>query len=127
MAQADLAQTAIYFINTLRLITSDYNITLVEPWPSSHLSWETWKKIGTAKYVITTHQPFKARSAPVNIQFWHGVPLKRMGFMAHNTIIDNKRNQKLWHKNADLVASSSDLYESLMSACMAIEGKNIKS
>ena len=102
----------------------DYDVTLVEPWPSSHLSWETWKKIGAAKYVITTHQPFKARRAQINIQFWHGVPLKRMGFMAHNTRYRaNKRNQKLWHKNADMVTSSSDLYETLMSACMAIEGK----
>ena len=24
----------------------DYDVTLVEPWPSSHLSWEAWKKIG---------------------------------------------------------------------------------
>ena len=74
--------------------------------------------------MITTHQPFKARRAQINIQFWHGVPLKRMGFMAHNTCYRaNKRNQKLWHKNADMVTSSSDLYETLMSACMAIEGK----
>lgn len=44
--------------------------------------------------------------------------------MAHNTRYRaNKRNQKLWHKNADMVTSSSDLYETLMSACMAIEGK----
>ena len=44
--------------------------------------------------------------------------------MANNTKYrDNKRNEKLWHKTADIVASSSDLYETLMSACMAIETK----
>src|SRR5699024_12058896 len=50
-----------------------------------------------------------------------------MGIMANNTKRrDNRRNEKLWHKNADIVASSSDLYESLMSACMAIETKKYR-
>lgn len=112
------------FYKYLQLNHPEYNVTLVEPWPSSHLKWKTWQKIGAAKYVITTHQPFKVRKRQVNLQFWHGVPLKRMGIMANNTRYkDNKRNQKLWHKNADIVTSSSDLYESLMSACMAIETK----
>ncbi|WP_278341366.1 CDP-glycerol glycerophosphotransferase family protein, partial [Lactobacillus acetotolerans] len=49
---------------------------------------------------------------------------KRMGIMANNTKRrDNRRNEKLWHKYADIVCSSSDLYETLMSACMAIETK----
>lgn len=106
---------------------SNYSVTLVEPWPSSHLKWSLWKKIGSAKYVITTHQPFKVKKNQVNIQFWHGVPLKRMGIMANNTFRkDTKRNEKLWHKNADVVTSSSDLYETLMSACMAIETKKYR-
>lgn len=112
------------FYKYLQLNYPEYNVTLVEPWPSSHLGWNTWQKIGAARYVITTHQPFKVRKGQINVQFWHGVPLKRMGIMANNTRRrDNRRNEKLWHKNADIVTSSSDLYESLMSACMAIESK----
>lgn len=95
---------------------------LIEPWPSSHLPWSDWQKIGRAKYVLTTHQPFKVRKSQVNFAFWHGIPLKRMGTMAHNTKRrDNRRNERLWQK-VDAVTSSSDLYESLMSACMGIEG-----
>lgn len=95
---------------------------LIEPWPSSHLPWSDWQKIGRAKYVLTTHQPFKVRKSQVNFAFWHGIPLKRMGTMAHNTKrLDNRRNERLWQK-VDAVTSSSDLYESLMSACMGIEG-----
>lgn len=110
------------FYKYLQLNHPEYNVTLVEPWPSSHLKWKTWQKIGAARYVITTHQPFKVRKHQINVQFWHGVPLKRMGIMAHNTKRkDIKRNEKLWHKNADIVASSSDLYETLMSACIGIE------
>lgn len=112
------------FYKYLQLQHPEYNVTLVEPWPSSHLSWKTWQKIGAAKYVITTHQPFKARKSQINVQLWHGVPLKRMGIMANNTKRrDNQRNASLWHKTADIVTSSSDLYETLMSACMAIETK----
>lgn len=112
------------FYKWLLLNHPEYNVTLVEPWPSSHLKWAVWQKIGAARYVVTTHQPFKVRKHQINVQLWHGVPLKRMGIMANNTRYrDNKRNEKLWHKNADIVASSSDLYETLMSACMAIETK----
>lgn len=115
------------FYKWLQLNHPEYNVTLVEPWPSSHLKWKIWQKIGAARYVITTHQPFKVRKHQINVQLWHGVPLKRMGIMANNTKRrDNRRNEKLWHKNADIVASSSDLYESLMSACMAIETKKYR-
>lgn len=112
------------FYKYMQLNHPEYNVTLVEPWPSSHLSWKTWQKIGAAQYVITTHQPFKVRKRQVNVQLWHGVPLKRMGIMANNTKRrDNQRNAKLWHKTADIVTSSSDLYETLMSSCMAIESE----
>ena len=115
------------FYKWLQLNHPEYNVTLVEPWPSSHLKWKTWQKIGAARYVITTHQPFKVRKHQINVQLWHVVPLRRMGIMANNTKRrDNRRNEKLWHKNADIVASSSDLYESLMSACMAIETKKYR-
>lgn len=100
----------------------EYEVTIVEPWPSSHLPLKTWRDIGAAKFVLTTHQPFKVHAKQVNIQFWHGIPLKRMGFMANNTSSKvDQRNAKLWQKNADIVCSSSDLYESLMSACCGIE------
>ncbi|MGQ5708901.1 CDP-glycerol glycerophosphotransferase family protein [Lactobacillus sp. PSON] len=115
------------FYKYLQLNHPEYNVTLVEPWPSSHLNWKTWQKIGAAKYIITTHQPFKARKGQINVQFWHGVPLKRMGIMANNTKRrDNQRNANLWHKTADIVTSSSDLYETLMSSCMAIETNKYK-
>lgn len=112
------------FYKYLQTNHPEFDVTLIEPWPSSHYKWKTWQKIGAARYVITTHQPFKVRKHQINVQLWHGIPLKRMGFMANNTrYCDNKRNQKLWHKKADIVTSNSDLYESLMSACIAIDSK----
>ncbi|WEV51584.1 CDP-glycerol glycerophosphotransferase family protein [Lactobacillus sp. ESL0731] len=109
------------FAKYVRAHHPDYTVTLVEPWPTSHLSFKTWREIGAAKFILTTHQPFKIRKSQVNIQFWHGIPLKRMGIMANNTKAkDNRRNSKLWRKTADVVCSSSDLYETLMSACVGI-------
>lgn len=112
------------FYKYLQTNHPEYNVTLIEPWPSSHLGRMTWKKIGQARYIVTTHQPFKVKKGQLNIQLWHGIPLKRMGIMANNTNFrDNKRNEKLWHKDTDLVASNSDLYETLMSSCIAVEAK----
>lgn len=110
------------FYKWLQLHHPEYQTTLVEPWPSSHLSLATWQRIAAARYVITTHQPFKVKRHQLNLQFWHGIPLKRMGTMANNTKRrDNQRNERLWHRTADVVSSSSDLYETLMSSCMGIE------
>lgn len=115
------------FYKYLRRHHPEYKVTLVEPWPSSHLKWHTWRQIGAARYVITTHQPFKIRERQINLQFWHGVPLKRMGAMAYNTRRrDVRRNERLWQKKADLVASSSDLYETLMSACVGINANQYR-
>lgn len=111
------------FYKWLKENQPNYQPVLVEPWPSSHLPLKTWKIIGQAHYILTTHQPFKIKKSQVSIQLWHGIPLKRMGIMAHNTRRrDNQRNEKLWQTQTDLVASSSDLYESLMSACIGVEG-----
>ena len=108
------------FYKYLRDSHPELKATLVEPWPSSHLPWSVWKKIASARYVFTTHQPFKIHRSQYNIQFWHGVPLKRMGFMANNTeTADNLRNQKLWQKT-DVIASSSDFYETLMTSCIGV-------
>lgn len=109
------------FYKYLKKNYSNYQITLIEPWPSSHLPFSMWKKIGQAHFIFTTHQPFKIKKKQLNIAFWHGIPLKRMGIMAYNTLRkDDLRNQRLWEKTTDVVTSSSDLYESLMTACMAI-------
>ncbi|MDK6804063.1 CDP-glycerol glycerophosphotransferase family protein, partial [Lactobacillus mulieris] len=99
----------------LRKEHPELNVTLVEPWPSSHLKWSVWKKIGGAQYIFTTHQPFKIKRKQISFSLWHGIPLKRMGFMAYNTKYHtNKHNMNIWQHQADYIASSSDIYETLM-------------
>ncbi|QNQ80899.1 CDP-glycerol glycerophosphotransferase family protein [Lactobacillus sp. PV034] len=112
------------FYKYLKVNHSEVETVLVEPWPSSHLSWQTWKKIAAAKYLFTTHQPFKIKKKQICTNFWHGIPLKRMGFMAANDSYKNDlHNMKIWQNIADRVISSSALYDTLMSACVGIEGK----
>lgn len=50
------------FYKYLQVNHPEFNVSLIEPWPSSHLKWESWQKIGSARYVITTHQPFKVKN-----------------------------------------------------------------
>ncbi|GBG04831.1 CDP-glycerol glycerophosphotransferase family protein [Lactobacillus rodentium] len=112
------------FYKYLKSSHPEIEAVLVEPWPSSHLSWQTWKKIAAAKYIFTTHQPFKIKRKQICTDFWHGIPLKRMGFMAANDSYQNDlHNMKIWQSKADRVVSSSALYDTLMSACVGIEGK----
>ena len=112
------------FYKYLKQNHPEIQAVLVEPWPTSHLPWATWKKIGQAKYLFTTHQPFKIKKSQVCTCFWHGIPLKRMGFMAANDSYQNDvKNMRIWQKQADRVVSSSPLYETLMTSCSAIEGE----
>ena len=110
------------FYKYLRKEHPELNVTLVEPWPSSHLKWSVWKKIGGAQYIFTTHQPFKIKRKQISFSLWHGIPLKRMGFMAYNTKYHtNKHNMNIWQHQADYIASSSDIYETLMASCVGID------
>lgn len=112
------------FYKYLKKEHPEIETVLVEPWPSSHLPLKTWKKIGEAKYIFTTHQPFKLKNSQICTSFWHGIPLKCMGILAANTTYKTDlKNMNVWKNNADRVVSSSALYETLMSACIAIEGK----
>ncbi|HBG90485.1 MAG TPA: CDP-glycerol--glycerophosphate glycerophosphotransferase, partial [Lactobacillus acetotolerans] len=42
------------FYKYLQLNHPEYNVTLIEPWPSSHFGWKVWQKIGAARHIITT-------------------------------------------------------------------------
>lgn len=55
------------------------------------------------------------------IQLWHGVPLKRMGFLAKNIEKSSiEVSHKHWGKTVNYITSSSDTYDTLMSACEGI-------
>ncbi len=109
------------FYRYLRKYHPELDVVLVEPWPSAHLAFKTWLKIGRAKHIFTTHQPFKIKSKQVLSCFWHGIPLKKMALMSNNTSYKSDcRNIKSWQK-ADYISSSSSLYETLMTSCISVK------
>lgn len=109
------------FYRYLKKYHPEVDVVLVEPWPSAHLAFKTWLKIGRAKHIFTTHQPFKIKSKQVLSCFWHGIPLKKMALMSNNTSYKSDcRNIKSWQK-ADYISSSSSLYETLMTSCISVK------
>lgn len=109
------------FYRYLKKYHPEVDVVLVEPWPSAHLAFKTWLKIGRAKHIFTTHQPFKIKFKQVLSCFWHGIPLKKMALMSNNTSYKSDcRNIKSWQK-ADYISSSSSLYETLMTSCISVK------
>lgn len=102
---------------------NEIEVQMINNFPSAHLSLKTWLNLASSKFIFGTHDPFKISKKQIYVQLWHGIPLKRMGYLAQNVTTQQaeKAHQK-WQKNIDFVASSSDLYETLMSACLGIEG-----
>ncbi|VTU47593.1 CDP-glycerol--glycerophosphate glycerophosphotransferase [Lactobacillus curvatus] [Latilactobacillus sakei] len=100
----------------------DYeDVWLIENFPSSHLPFKVWFKIASAEVILGTHDPYKVSKKQAYIQLWHGVPLKRMGFLAKNIEKSSiEVSHKHWGKTVNYITSSSDTYDTLMSACEGI-------
>ncbi|KRL59037.1 CDP-glycerol glycerophosphotransferase family protein [Latilactobacillus fuchuensis] len=97
------------------------DVWLLENFPSSHLKLAIWLKLASSQVIIGTHDPYKVSKRQTYIQLWHGIPLKRMGFLAKNAnIIDLEKGHQHWSKSVDYITSSSDMYDTLMSACEGI-------
>lgn len=94
---------------------------LINNFPSAHLGWNNWKWMASSQIIIGTHDPFKFSKKQVFIQLWHGIPLKRMGFLAKNTENgQEEKTHKRWQKEVDYITSSSDIYDTLMSASLGL-------
>ncbi|KLO21175.1 CDP-glycerol glycerophosphotransferase family protein [Marinitoga sp. 1155] len=77
--------------------------------------------INSSKLIITTHGPIMKKRKILNLELWHGFPLKAMGLM--DTRISNDYKKKNSWKNIDYIISYSVLYNTLMVACT---GANIE-
>lgn len=66
--------------------------------------------------VITTHRNVAFRGNKINIEMWHGFPLKGMGRMNRNVNQEDTDSSENW-TSANFIASYSDMYTTLMNAC----------
>ncbi|MNW26098.1 CDP-glycerol:poly(glycerophosphate) glycerophosphotransferase [compost metagenome] len=70
---------------------------------------------------ITTHGEYLSHYEKVNIDLWHGFPLKTMAKMDRNEKLPDEDIHKHWSE-VDMIMSYSTLYNTLMNAC---NGANI--
>lgn len=83
---------------------------------------QTDKTIANNDVFITTHGEYPSSPDKINIELWHGFPLKGMNNMDyedHNPFMYTLE----YTKHLDLIPSYSGLYNTLWSACM---GANVR-
>ena len=73
-----------------------------------------------SKLVVHTHSNFFS-DTQLNIQLWHGFPLKTLSYMANYSSDIKAKNNIQWDKS-DLIVSYSQTYSTLMNACFGIDG-----
>jgi len=78
--------------------------------------WDKYKKLNKAKLIITTHGPVKVKQNSINLDLWHGFPLKTMNLMDNNT-----SKIKLF-THIDHIISLSSTYSTALNACIGIDG-----
>lgn len=74
---------------------------------------EKFNIISSSKYVVTSHGYKKLKKDQINIELWHGIPLKKMGL----------REGKGKIVEANYYISSSETYSSLLNACIGADGE----
>lgn len=115
---------AMSFYNYLKTNHPELTVHLINGFPSAHLSFATWKQIAQAKVLVGTHWPFKIHRGQRFLQLWHGIPLKRMGYLAYNEAADAaEKSHRYWWRNVDYLASAGPLYDTLMSACQGLSAE----
>ncbi|WP_440894788.1 CDP-glycerol glycerophosphotransferase family protein [Amphibacillus sp. Q70] len=78
----------------------------------------------TSHIVITTHD-YRCAENQINIQFWHGIPLKGISYMSNYSYQDAEANHRAWSK-LDYIVSSSQTVSTLLNACYGVESNKYK-
>lgn len=83
---------------------------------------EFYDTLARSRMIVTTHGGFKCSSDQICVDLWHGVPLKTVGAMVHGQTDEQIKGGLYWWTKVDAATSYSQLYSSLMNACMNIGG-----
>lgn len=73
-----------------------------------------------SKLIVRTHDSDYIDDQ-INVQLFHGFPLKALSFMSKNAGVNKIYNQKTWSK-LDAIMSYSQTYSTLMNACYGVDG-----
>jgi CDP-ribitol ribitolphosphotransferase len=116
------SNTAALFELAPESIKERYDLRLVRP-PSSDSFAARLRHlldVGRARLLVTTHGRRKANPRQRHVELWHGFPLKSMGLMDRTDVAAGRARPRAW-KGVDLVASYSQLYSTLINACMGLD------
>lgn len=94
-------------------IKEKYDVTLVQ---NRTFTVED-KDIHSSDVFITTHGEYPTLNDKINIELWHGFPLKGMANMDPGEQTSSEAISRHW-SHIDLIASYSPLYNTLYNACM---------
>lgn len=75
----------------------------------------------TSKIVVKSHEGSYIKGK-INIQLWHGIPLKALGYMNRVERVDCEKRHNIWNKS--IIVSYSQMYSVLMSSCYGVSFKN---
>ena len=74
-----------------------------------------------SKLIVHTHSNYYDNTK-INVQLWHGFPLKGLSYMSNHVTKEQKDyNHREWEK-LDLIISYSQTYSTLMNACHGLDG-----
>lgn len=78
----------------------------------------------TSKVIIRTHDgPYNMEQ--INIQLWHGFPLKGLSYMSSYKGQNKEKNHVQWSK-IDLITSYSQTYSTVLNSCYGVDADKYK-
>lgn len=78
----------------------------------------------TSYVMIATHD-YRCAVDQINIQLWHGIPLKGISYMSNYPYQDAEANHEAWSK-LDYIGSSSQTVSTLLNACFGATGSKYR-
>lgn len=102
-------------------IRNKYNIVTVFNSKKDH---NYYYNLLTSNLIIHTHD-FRCNDNQINIQLWHGVPIKGLSYMSNYANQNKEANHIAWSK-LDYIVSYSQTYSTLLNSCYGVDGKKYK-
>ena len=107
------SNTAILYKLMPEYIRSKFEVELIGERPFHKYSDDTRK----SNVVVTTHANYPFNPNQINVELWHGFPLKGMANMDYTDPRSPKEVLQTW-EHVDFIASYSPLFNTLFNACV---------
>ncbi|MEW9093568.1 MAG: CDP-glycerol glycerophosphotransferase family protein [Clostridiaceae bacterium] len=98
-------------------INNKYDVNLID---KKNKNKDYYFNLITSKMIVRTHDG-SYDDKQINIQLWHGVPLKGLSYMSKYKLQNPELSHMQWSK-LDKIMSYSQTYSTLMNACYGVSG-----